>query len=82
MQAALDAGLGIPEDIAFIGCGNFRYADYLRVPLSSIDQSTRDLGAAAGKLALELVEKPDQTTKTVTVEAKLIVRASSSRPGK
>jgi LacI family transcriptional regulator len=82
MQAALDAGLGIPEDIAFIGCGNFRYADYLRVPLSSIDQSTRELGAAAGKMALALVEKPDQAAKTVTVEAKLIVRASSSHRGR
>jgi LacI family transcriptional regulator len=82
MQAALDAGLGIPEDIAFIGCGNFRYADYLRVPLSSIDQSTRELGAAAGKMALELVERPDQAARTVTVAARLIVRASSRYPGR
>ena len=79
MQAALDAGLSIPEDIAFIGCGNFRYADYLRVPLSSIDQSTRELGAAAGRMALELVDKPDQAAKTVMVDAKLIVRGSSLR---
>jgi LacI family transcriptional regulator len=79
MQAALDAGLGIPEDIAFIGCGNFRYADYLRVPLSSIDQSTRELGAATGRMVLELVDKPDQAAKTVMVEAKLIVRGSSVR---
>jgi LacI family transcriptional regulator len=43
MQAALDAGLRIPEDIAFIGCGNFRYADYLRVPLSSIDHRSRSM---------------------------------------
>jgi LacI family transcriptional regulator len=77
MQAALDAGLEVPNEMAFIGCGNFRYADYLRVPLSSIDQSTRELGEAAGRLALELVERPDQAPKAVVVEAKLIVRGSS-----
>jgi LacI family transcriptional regulator len=77
--AAMRSWLGIPEDIAFIGCGNFRYADYLRVPLSSIDQSTRELGAATGRMVLELVDKPDQAAKTVMVEAKLIVRGSSVR---
>jgi LacI family transcriptional regulator len=77
MQAALEAGLEIPNEIAFIGCGNFRYADYLRVPLSSIDQSTRELGVAAGKMALELVEQPDQPPRSVVVETKLVVRGSS-----
>ena len=77
MQAAHEAGLEIPNEIAFIGCGNFRYADYLRVPLSSIDQSTRELGVAAGKMALELVEQPDQPPRSVVVETKLVVRGSS-----
>ena len=44
IDAALQAGLRVPEDIAFIGCGNLRYANYLRVPLSSIDHGTTKLG--------------------------------------
>jgi LacI family transcriptional regulator len=77
IEAALQAGLRVPEDIAFIGCGNFRYADYLRVPLSSIDHGTAELGRIAGKLALELSETPNQQAKSVLVVPRLVVRRSS-----
>jgi LacI family transcriptional regulator len=77
MHATLAAGLTIPGDIAFVGCGNVRYSDYLRIPLSSIDQSTTLLGKHAGDLALELIQKKSSTPKKIRVEPSLIVRASS-----
>jgi LacI family transcriptional regulator len=77
MDATLKAGLRIPEDIAFIGCGNFRYADYLRVPLSSIDHDTAKLGRLAGEFALDLSAKPEQAPRNVLVQSKLVVRQSS-----
>jgi len=77
IEATLQAGLRVPEDIAFIGCGNFRYADYLRIPLSSIDQSTAELGRLAGELALELTAQPGLPTRTVLVEPRLVVRQST-----
>ncbi len=80
MNAAAEAGLRIPQDIAFIGCGNFRYADYLKVPLSSVDHSTSALGAEAGKLALSLMDQPDQPPQTIVLEPKVIARASSGLP--
>lgn len=78
MDATLKAGLRIPEDIAFIGCGNFRYADYLRVPLSSIDHDTAELGKLAGEFALDLSAKPEQGPRSVLVKSKLVVRESSA----
>ena len=60
VEATLEADLRVPEDIAFIGCGNMRYNDFLRVPLSSIEHGTAELGRIAGELALELVSKPEQ----------------------
>ncbi len=78
MAATEAAGLRIPEDVAFVGCGNFRYAPYLRVPLSSIDQSAQLLGTAAGELALELVAAPPQGARTVLLAPSLVVRASSA----
>ena len=77
MEATLQAGLRIPEDIAFIGCGNFRYADYLRVPLSSIDQGTAEMGRVAGELALELSTKPEQEPRSVLMQSRVVVRESS-----
>ena len=55
MQAILDAGLRIPEDIAVVGCGNVRYAQFLRVPLTSVDQKSCEIGTQAGLLALSLI---------------------------
>jgi LacI family transcriptional regulator len=40
IDAILEAGLPVPEDIAVIGCGNLHYNGSLRVPLSSIDQNS------------------------------------------
>jgi LacI family transcriptional regulator len=77
MNAALQAGLRIPQDIAFIGCGNLRYADYLHVPLSSIDHGTTELGRIAGEFALDLAAKPEQEPKSILVPPKLVSREST-----
>ncbi len=81
MQAVLDAGLSIPGDIAFVGCGNVRYSEYLRVPLSTIDQSTGQLGEQAGKLALDLISKRMATPRHIRIQPTLIIRASSAADG-
>jgi LacI family transcriptional regulator len=77
MKATLEAGLRIPEDIAFVGCGNLRYAEYLKVPLSSIDQAPLRMGTAAAKLAQELASAPNVAPRSLLLEPKLIVRRSS-----
>jgi LacI family transcriptional regulator len=78
MDAALKAGLRIPEDVAMIGCGNLRYARYLRVPLSSIDQHAEELGRRAGHMAVELSEKRDLQPQTVLVPPTLVIRESTA----
>ena len=80
MQAAMQAGLSIPGDIAFAGCGNLRYAEYLKVPLTSVDQSIERMGEAAARRALTLSMKPEDAPQTTLVEPKLIVRHSTVAP--
>jgi LacI family transcriptional regulator len=77
MQATLEAGKRIPGDIAFVGCGNVRYSDHLRIPLSSMDQSTGLLGSHAGWLALDLMSSRLHEPKNIRVAPALVVRASS-----
>jgi LacI family transcriptional regulator len=80
MQAALERGLRIPQDLALIGSGNVRYGKFLRVPLSTIDQQSEDLGDRAAQLALKLIESKTQPKpSTVLLTPRLIVRESSSR---
>jgi len=77
IEATIQAGLRVPEDIAFIGCGNLRYASYLRVPLSSIDHGTAELGRIAGELALKLSTNPREEPQQQLLPSTLVARAST-----
>jgi LacI family transcriptional regulator len=80
MQAAIELGVSIPDQLALIGSGNVRYAKFLRVPLSTIDQQSTEIGTRAAKLALKLIEsKTPVKASTVLLAPELIVRESSSR---
>jgi len=80
MKAVLDSGLRIPEDVAFVGCGNIRHADFLKVPLTTIDQNSVAIGEQAAKLALSLIEtKSAPEPRNVLLEPRLVVRESSLR---
>jgi LacI family transcriptional regulator len=80
MVACLEGGLRIPEDIAIVGCGNSHYDDFLRVPLTSIDQKSDAIGQKAGEVALRLIEsgKPPPP-QAYLLAPELIVRKSSQR---
>ncbi len=80
MNTIFDAGLSIPGDIAVVGCGNLHYNSSLRVPLSSIDQHSQQIGQRAGKLVLSLIEsKQRPAPKSYVLSPALVVRASSQR---
>jgi len=80
---ALDAGVRVPEDLAVIGCGNLHYDDSLRVPLSSIDQHSRDIGQQAARIALSILNAKNlPTAETVVLHPELVVRRSTQRMGK
>jgi LacI family transcriptional regulator len=62
-----------------VGCGNVSYADFLRVPLTSIDQESNQIGARAAKLALSVLEHAPSRPKQVLLQAQLVERASTQR---
>jgi LacI family transcriptional regulator len=80
MRAIFDAGLRVPEDIAVVGCGNLSYSDFLRVPLTSVDQNSKMIGKIAATQALKMAEsKTPVPRKSALVAPQLVVRASSLR---
>lgn len=80
MKAALEAGLRVPEDLAVVGAGNVHYSDLLRVPLSTVDQSSSQIGEHAAELLLDLVEsKRPRRPRTILLAPKLVVRDSTNR---
>jgi LacI family transcriptional regulator len=80
LDAALEAGLRIPQDIAFVGCDNLHYDSSLKAPLSSIDHHSDLVGVRAAELLLKLLkgEKPG-ALRRVVLEPTLVVRESSQR---
>jgi LacI family transcriptional regulator len=74
----LEAGLRVPEDIALVGCGNLHYDDWLRVPLSSIDQHSAQIGQRAGEILLQMIEEREwPVPEQVVLEPKLVIREST-----
>jgi LacI family transcriptional regulator len=80
IEAILDAGLRVPEDVAVIGSGNLYYGAKLRIPLSSIDQHTEQIGERAARLTLSLLgSKTRPGNKALIIQPELVIRASTDR---
>ena len=80
IMQAWHEGISVPNDLAVIGCGNLHFDDTIRVPLSSIDQRSRELGSRAAKLILELVtEEPPHALRKVVLQPRLVQRTSTER---
>jgi len=80
LKMLLERNIRIPEDVALIGCGNIHYDDSFRVPLSSIDQQSHQIGKQAALLALELIKSRNRgLTRQVLLDPAIVIRASSRR---
>ena len=80
IKTLLEAGLRVPEDVAVVGAGNVHYSDALAVPLTTIDQKTREIGARAAELLLKQIEskRPPRAAKILFVP-ELVPRKSTER---
>src|ERR1035441_3934363 len=78
MKAILEAGIAIPQEIKVIGVGNVHYSDLLRVPLSTIDQSSTAIGRqAADMLIKSIVSKRKRPARTILIDPILVPREST-----
>lgn len=83
IQAILDHGLRVPQDIAVIGAGNVRYTDIISVPLTTIDQDTTALGRKAAELLIDRIESKKRFRPvSILTEPQLMVRESTQRQNK
>lgn len=76
MAAANEAGLKVPDDVAFVGAGSIHYGDMLGVPLTTVSWSKAEMGQAAATLLLELIAGKKKN-RIITVPPELLIRQSS-----
>jgi len=80
IRAILEMGLSVPYDVAIVGAGNVHYSEVLAVPLTTVDQGTREIGSRAAELLLEQIgSKQAIRAKRILIAPKLVIRQSTQR---
>jgi len=80
MHTLLDLGHEVPSDVRLGGIDDLEYASLLPVPLTTIRQPTRQIGAAALAAMLDRVSGADLPTRDILLHGTLVVRKSSGAP--
>jgi len=78
LQALTAAGVSVPDEIALIGYDDIDFAASAAVPLSSIRQPSRTMGATALSILIEEAADPSLAPRNVVFEPELVVRASTA----
>ncbi|HEX8996367.1 MAG TPA: LacI family DNA-binding transcriptional regulator [Ktedonobacterales bacterium] len=81
MQAAAQAGIRIPEQVAVVGYDNISPADYTSPSLTTIDQPGYEMGRAAFSILLKRLRHADYAPdEQIEFQPRLVVRNSTRRP--
>lgn len=77
-QAAQEAGLRIPEDLSVVGFDNIPESAHLNPPLTTVDQSIKEMGVYAAKTVIALLndEIEEGKEKVHVIPTQLIIRQS------
>jgi LacI family transcriptional regulator len=79
MKAAWELGVRIPEDVSIVGAGDIAHSDMLKVPLTTVSWSRRDLGTRAAELILDQIDnEASGNVERVIIPPKLVARASTA----
>jgi GntR family transcriptional regulator of arabinose operon len=76
MHSILALGYAVPEDVRLVGIDDLEYAGLLPVPLTTLRQPTREIGAAAFAAMLDRVTRPDTPVRDILLQTELVVRRS------
>ena len=76
MRAAREAGLGIPDDVAFVGFDDLPLAENSLIKLTTVRQPISRLGAHAVELLLDVIATGIKPLRHVILGTELIVRES------
>ncbi|BEH90540.1 MAG: substrate-binding domain-containing protein [Turicibacter sp.] len=77
MNAAIDHGINVPQDLEIIGFQNTKYAIMSRPQLSTINIPTYDIGAVAMRLLTKLMKEEEITETQITLPHSFVWRQTT-----
>ena len=80
MRALSELGLDVPGDVSVVGFDDVPAATQTAVPLTTVSVPKREMGARAAQIILDQCEDRIDAPASVTLEATLEVRATTSPP--
>jgi len=78
MQAVLDSGRRIPQDVAVVGFDDIPLAAHTQPPLTTVHQPLREMGEAAARTLLAHFEGSPLPNRPTVIPASFTVRGSTS----
>ena len=75
-----ELGVEVPNDILIGGIDDVKYANLLRVPLTTVRQPFAAIGEAAYYAMLERIERPQAAPRHITLGCELVIRQSTRAP--
>jgi LacI family transcriptional regulator, galactose operon repressor len=82
MEAALERGLGVPEDVAIAGFDDTQFASSRLIGLTSVAPHIDQMGRAAVRTAMRLSQQGRRRPIREVIEPSLVVRRSSAAAGR
>jgi LacI family transcriptional regulator len=76
MRAVRDAGLGIPDDVAFVGFDDLPLATLSNYSLTTVHQPVVEFGIKAVETLIDLIENGIKPARRIIMETELIIRDS------
>jgi DNA-binding LacI/PurR family transcriptional regulator len=76
MHSILALGYAVPRDVRLVGIDDVDYASLLPVPLTTLRQPARQIGATALAAMLDRVAGADLPTRDILLHGRLVVRRS------
>lgn len=75
-EAAYEAGLNIPDDLALVGYDDISVASLAGIELTTVSQDTYNMGATGIQLLVNKIKSEDQSgvSSKIMMETKLVVR--------
>ena len=76
VRALFEVGLRVPDDVSIIGYDDTAEAEFSNPPLTTIKQPMTEVGEAATRFLIQMIEDPAITPKQVLFDTTLVIRSS------